>query len=109
MTIKQRVEAILKVSRMARNSDRELYIIYMQKAGLKLTPEQVELYRSLPSTDTLGRIRRKLQEEGKYPADPEVNEARYNKFVDTTQNINHVGSPEELLEKQGKRVLPWGQ
>jgi hypothetical protein len=109
MTIKQQVENILRASRQARNSDSELQIIYMQKAGMNLTPEQVETFKSLPSMETIRRIRQKLQEEGKYPADSEVEQARYNKFVDTKQNINHTSSPEELLEARGYRILPYGQ
>lgn len=109
MTIKQRVEAILKVSRMARNSDTELQIIYMQKSGMNLTEQQQQVFRDLPSMETIRRIRQKLQEEGKYLADAEVEQARYNKFVETKQSINSNLSPEKYLESKGYRVLPYGQ
>lgn len=108
MTIKQQVENILRASRLARNSDSELQIIYMQKAGMNLTPEQVETFKSLPSMETIRRIRQKLQEDGKYPADAEVEEARYQKFKEVKQNIQ-TDDVEKLLEKQGYRVLPYGQ
>lgn len=87
MNVAQRVEAILNLSRMARNSDTELLIIYMQKSGMSLTKEQVALFRKLPAFETITRVRRKLQEEGKYVADKEVENARYNKFVNVKDNI----------------------
>lgn len=80
MKVSERVENILKASHAARNSDRELQIIYMQKAGLELTPKQIELFRKLPSMETIRRTRQSLQEQGKYPADEAVDNARFEKF-----------------------------
>lgn len=108
MTIKQRVENILRASRMARNSDTELQIIYMQKSGMNLSQEQQQKFRELPSMETIRRIRQKLQEEGKYPADAEVEEARYQKFKEVKQNIQ-TDDVEKLLESQGYRILPYGE
>lgn len=108
MTIKQRVENILRASRMARNSDTELQIIYMQKSGMNLSQEQQQKFRELPSMETIRRIRQKLQEEGKYPADAEVEEARYQKFKELKQNIQ-TDDVEKLLESQGYRILPYGE
>lgn len=115
MTIKQRVENILRVSRLARNSDTELQIIYMQKSGMNLTPEQIQTFKNLPSMETIRRIRQKLQEEGKFPADAEVEEARYQKFKEVTQAISKFKDKdsseeiEKLLESQGYRILPYGE
>jgi hypothetical protein len=80
MKIKEQVESILKYDPASRNSDKRLLVIYMQKAGMNLTPEQIEKFKDLPSTETIRRIRQKLQEQGKYPAKEEINEARYEKF-----------------------------
>ena len=107
MTNAQRVEAILGASRQARNSDIELFIIFMQKSGMNLSSEQLRIFRDLPDMQTLGRIRRKLQEQGKYEADPEVEQARYEKFKNVKENIQSV-DPEQLLESRGIKVLPWG-
>lgn len=80
MKISDQVEAILKASHAARNSDRELLIIYMQKFGLELSDKQQALFRKMPSTETIRRTRQALQEQGKYPADEAVDNARFEKF-----------------------------
>ena len=60
---------------------------------------------------TLGRIRRKLQENGEFEADPGVNEVRYQKFKQAKYGM--VGSKgeevEKLLESKGYKILPFGQ
>lgn len=80
MSVTNQVEAILSHSRLARNSDKELWLIYAQKAGVNLSYEQMQAIRSLPSFETIRRVRQRLQEKGLYAADPQVNEIRYNKF-----------------------------
>lgn len=103
MNISERVENILKVSRDARNSDKELLIIYMQKAGMDLSQKQRNIFRDMPSSETIRRIRQKFQEQGKYKADKAVDEARFNKYRKVRYNIagsNQVDA-EELLEQRG--------
>lgn len=109
MTIKERVANILKASSAARNSDTELQIIYMQKSGMNLSDEQLRIFRELPHMETIRRIRQKFQENGEYPADREVEQARYNKYVNTKQNISGTKNPEQYLESLGYRVLPYGE
>lgn len=108
MTINQRVQAILSVSKAARNSDKELWLIYAQKSGMNLSEAQKQVFRDMPSPETIRRVRQKLQEVGKYSADHEVNEARYRKFKSVRANIKSE-DPEKLLEQQGIKVLPWGR
>lgn len=108
MKTSERVENILKASHKARNSDIELLIIYMQKSGMELTPKQIEIFRKLPAMETITRIRRNLQEQGKYPADPKIEEERFKKFQ-AVKNSIHYEDPEKLLESKGYKVLPWGQ
>lgn len=108
MKVTEQVENILRVSSQARNSDRELIIIYMMKFGMNLTKEQIERFRKMPSMETIRRVRQALQSQGKYPASPEVEEKRYQKFKNVRENINY-DSPEQLLESQGKIILPWGE
>lgn len=108
MKISQQVENILKVSREARNSDKELLIIYMQKFGMNLSEEQKDTFRNMPSTETIRRTRQQLQQECKYPADESVDQARFDKFKEVKQNIKYE-SPESLLEAQGYKVLPFGE
>lgn len=108
MTNLQRVKNILEFAPKTRNSDIELLIIYWQKAGVNLSNEQIQKIKELPSPDTLTRIRRKIQENGEFPATKEVNEARYNKFKNVRQHIKSEDA-EKLLEAKGIKVLPYGQ
>lgn len=80
MKTSDRVEYILQASKAARNSDKELLIIYMQKSGMNLTQEQIQIFRKMPSAETITRVRRQLQEQGKYPADEAIDNGRYEKY-----------------------------
>lgn len=104
------VKAILKAVPITKDSDIELLIIYWQKAGLELTDRQIAKLRQMPSTETITRIRRDLQLKDfkTYGGSKAVAEARYGKYKDVRENINHE-SPEQLLERQGVVVLPWGE
>ena len=108
MKLTTQVENILKFSKASRNSDTELILVYMEKYGIVLTEHQKELYRSMPSTDTITRIRRKLQEQGKYEANEAVNEVRYQKFKDIRNNITFIEDSEQVLISQGYKIAPWG-
>lgn len=107
MKIKQQVENILKVSSVARNDDKELLIIYMQKSGMGLTPRQIEVYRKMPSVETIRRTRQQIQENGAYLASPAVEQARFERNM-AMKNMVRDEEPETILEQQGYRVLPWG-
>lgn len=111
MTIRQRVENILRLVPATRNSDTELQIVYMQKAGMELTDKQKQLFRDLPSMETIRRVRQKIQEEGKYPATKEVEQARYEKFKQTRQTISASNSDQTEFIVGGKyyKVLDWGE
>jgi len=103
----EQVANILKVSSAARNSDRELLILYMQKFGMELTLKQIEKFRKMPSTETIRRSRQAIQEQGKYLASPAVEEERFRKYKQM-KNMPFE-DPEELLKKQGYTVRPWGK
>lgn len=104
MKILDQVTNILKASHKARNSDVELLLIYFQKFGMNLTPEQEATFRKMPSVETIRRTRQAIQERGDYRADEAVEEARYQQFKDVKQNIQSE-SPEALLEKRGYRLV----
>lgn len=103
MNVTQQVENILSVSRQARNSDKELQIIYMQKSGMQLTPQQIEIFRVMPSLETVRRIRQKLQEGGTYPADQKIKQARDWKAMRVQQN-----APSAKPVTLERIILPWG-
>ncbi len=104
MRVTQQVENILRASVEARNSDKELFIIYCQKYGLDLSARQIEQLRDMPSFETLRRIRQKLQEQGKYPADERIgNERRFKGY-----RMQQFG-PQLKSETIEQIILPWGQ
>ena len=80
MKLTEQVENILRVSKKARNSDKELLIIYMQKSGMNLSDAQIDKFKDMPSMESITRARRILQEQGKYEATEEVDEARFEKY-----------------------------
>ena len=89
MTIHDRVQSILKSVPKTRDSDKELQIIYLQKSGMNLSPEQIALFKRMPSMETIRRTRQAIQEKGKYLASPEVEQARFDKFQEVKQNIKY--------------------
>lgn len=86
MKTSDRVEYILQASKSARNSDKELLIIYM--------PEQIRVFKEMPSAETITRVRRQLQEAGKYPADQEVDSKRY----ETYQQMKYKTPAEDVAD-----------
>lgn len=97
-----------------RSSDKELLIVYMQKAGMDLTPSQIAMYRELPSMESIRRIRQKIQENGELLATPEVEKARFEKYKKTKGaiGVTNAVEAEELLDgtlilPDGTKVLPW--
>lgn len=108
MTVTQQVENILAVSRMARNSDTELLIIYLQKAGMNLTPHQVDLFKTLPSTETIRRVRQKIQQSGRYLADQKIANTRKFKAMQMQQNAP-IAKPEriEQLTMDVPKAVSW--
>lgn len=118
MTIADRVKAILSAMPKTRDSDLELWLVYAYKSGLKLTPEQQEVIKGMPSFETITRVRRKLQENGKYKASAEVARARQDKAramqvtapkanADTTARVLVSGGKIDL--GNGRIVLPYGK
>lgn len=109
MKVTQQVENILKASKAARNSDKELFIIYAQKFGLDLDARQIQRLRDMPSFETLRRVRQKIQEGGKYKADKVVEESRKFKSFQMQQQAPRF-TPEGLEQTlNGQVILPWGE
>lgn len=89
------VRSILARSRMARNSDRHLLLEFMQVSGMELTPKQQELFLSLPSLESVRRVRQKLQETGNYPADAKIATERSFKQMQM-QQVTPNAKPETI-------------
>ena len=80
-TAKERVEYILEHYPETRNNDLYLWIIYVRlfcpelSKYIKFIP--FDIFKKAPSYETIVRVRRKLNENGKYlPTDPKVAKRR---------------------------------
>lgn len=104
MNISEKVELILKHDPKSRSSDKRLQIIFMQKMGMNLTPEQVETFYSLPALETLRRTRQAIQEQGKYPASVEVEAERKAKQV--FMKRGGYKNPESIIESPIQKLWP---
>ena len=106
------VESILRDSPRTRDSDTELMLVYMQKMGMCLTPQQINTYRSLPAMETITRVRRSFQENGKYEASPTAKRTRHIKAAIVQHNTPEA-SPErvervltESIHDEVERLFP---
>lgn len=81
------VERVLSVNPDARKSDKDLLWMYWRHMGLELAPHQIELFKSLPSPETVTRSRRKLQEQGKYLPPESITKERYEQAEMAKQEI----------------------
>jgi hypothetical protein len=86
----EQVESILNHVPSARNSDKELLIVYMQKFGMDLTTEQITVFNSMPAFESITRARRIIQEQGRYQASKEVDEIRHEKYKQMRQYPSFV-------------------
>lgn len=80
------VEQIMVDSEKSRSDDHLLLATTWYRLGFKLTQEQYNLFKTMPSAETVTRIRRKLQEQGKYQASKEVQKYRKHKSLVMQQN-----------------------
>lgn len=74
----------------------------MLKSGMGLSQEQIETFRNMPSLEAVRRTRQKIQEDGMYPADPEVDQERFRKFKAMRENIVHTEEPAQLIDHRGE-------
>ena len=76
---------------------------------MNLTAAQIEKFKSMPSLETLRRVRQKIQEGGKYPASDAVTKERKFKSLQMQQQAPKYNA--EGLEKtlNGRVILPWGK
>lgn len=104
MTTKQQTESILKYVEDARSDDKLLQVVYMQKSGMSLTDEQVKAFYAMGDLWDVRRYRQKFQEQGLYPATPQVEENRFQKYKRVRGEIAVLDNPEELLEARGYKL-----
>lgn len=98
------VEAILRRDPDTRNSDKKLNLATFEALGLGLSETQKAKFMKLPSTETIRRIRQKLQAEGKYLATDRVRRERRVKSMIVQQN-EPIAKSERLEDVLTQRSL----
>lgn len=94
MQISNYVERALSTWPATRDSDRKLIIAvwWLQDNNYQDNFKEFFLHKAI-MPETITRARRKLQEQGLYPASKEIENSRYNKFKDmryTKGSINVI-------------------
>ncbi len=95
--ISKQVKDILAVHVHARNSDKELQLLYLERLGMQLSERQKDLFRKAPSMETIRRVRQKIQQAGLYKATERVAQYRRIKSYAVQQNM-----PQSNAEYTGK-------
>lgn len=81
------IKRVLDSHPETRSSDRELYIKVWEEFGFYMSESQKAKFRELPPSETIRRIRQKLQEQGKYPALETVRKHRKSKGMQMRQQM----------------------
>lgn len=97
------VKRVLRDSPEARNSDKELIIQVWGQLGFYLSESQLAKFRDMPSTETIRRIRQKLQQGGEFKATSPVAQVRRFKSYEVQQNAPQAKPErlESLIEQRG--------
>lgn len=74
--VKETVRKVLTYNIQSRSDDKVLMIDVWEHEGLFLSPAQKLSFMKCSHPESIRRTRQKFQEEGLYPATPEVKEAR---------------------------------
>lgn len=98
---KQRTENLLKYIPATRSDDKLLQILYMDKAGIHLTDEQVRIFYDMGDLWDVRRYRQKFQQLGLYPPTAEVEKKRFENYRRIKDGIVS-DQPEVVLEN----ILP---
>lgn len=101
------VEGILKQSRESRNSDKELFIRFMENFGIHLDPTQKSIFKSMPHLESVRRIRQKLQEQGKYQADQKIGANRRFKGYSMQQRAPKVKAQDIEKIIEASHAVSW--
>lgn len=102
MRVNELVESTLKFYPIARNSDKMLTLLVWKRLGFNLTPAQRAHFMQLPSTESIRRVRQKLQEQGFYSASQPVQQRRQDRAQIVKQNAPTADSEQLDNLIQGK-------
>ena len=90
------VERVLQQQRQARSNDKLLMLAVWEQQGLYLNDHQRKKFMKCMTSETITRIRRKLQEHGQYSATPEVEQLRYEKFKEVRASAPRAATPDQM-------------
>ena len=82
---RRNVEDIMKRNLRTRDSDKELIIALMELYNVQLSHIQKEKIRDMAPFETYTRIRREVQQEGRYLPSEDVEDVRYELFKERTE------------------------
>lgn len=96
------IENMLRDYPATRDSDRELYLKVWEQYGFILSDAQRAKFRDLPSSETIRRVRQKLQEQGLYKAQERIRRHRKFKGLEVQQKMPQTKPErvEPLLENR---------
>jgi hypothetical protein len=92
MRVKDKVARVLNQKPEARDNDKLLMLYVWQIEGLNLSESQLKKWKEVSSPESIRRMRQKFQEEGQFLASPEVEEKRYQMYVETKDAIQKAPS-----------------
>ena len=98
--LNNQIRQILLLNKKARNSDKELIIEVWKANGLRLTQDQIAIFKKLPSTESIRRTRQKIQENGEFLADNNIRRTRKNKADLVRSKIAREPEPQKLFEDE---------
>jgi hypothetical protein len=101
------IEDVLATRPETRGNDKKLIVAVYNRLGLHLTEEQLKVFYSLPSTETIRRVRQKLNELGRYMPDGETTAYRQNKATEIRQEIRQEKTPMFMLEPTPSKINPF--
>jgi hypothetical protein len=104
MRVTNLVEQILRDNEKTRNSDKLLLLEIWTRLGFELTDAQRSKFIDMPSSETIRRIRQKIQEGGKYPATERIRSERYHKSLVMQQNA--PSAKPKRIEEISEGLLP---
>ena len=90
MRISYIVENTLERYPETRSSDQLLLLAVWSRLGFALSESQRQKFLNMPSSETIRRIRQKIQEQGKYPASENVRKHRKFKSMQVQQLIPNM-------------------
>lgn len=106
MRISKLTERILMSNRMARNSDKVLFLEILDRLGADLTYKQKQILSSF-NFESVRRTRQKLQSDGKYLPDQKIALERRMKSYEAQQNM--PGTKPENVSRftEMGHAIPW--